>query len=54
MAVAQSQQELDALASAGLALASAAGLAEALQIVAHGAAEAAHADVVVARVESKS
>jgi serine phosphatase RsbU (regulator of sigma subunit) len=52
MAVAQSQRELDALASAGLALASASSLAEALRLVADGAASAAHADVVLARVET--
>jgi len=51
MALAQSQQELDALASAGLALASAATLAEALQIVAEGAAGAAHAEVAIVRAD---
>ena len=51
MALAQSQEELDALASAGLALASAATLAEALQIVAEGAAGAVHADVAIARAD---
>jgi serine phosphatase RsbU (regulator of sigma subunit) len=49
MAVSQSQRELDALAAAGLALASAGTLAEALHIVADGAARAAHAEVVIAR-----
>jgi serine phosphatase RsbU (regulator of sigma subunit) len=49
MAVTQSQRELDALAAAGLALASAETLAEALQIVAEGAALAVHADVAIAR-----
>jgi serine phosphatase RsbU (regulator of sigma subunit) len=51
MALAQSQQELDALASAGLALASAATLAEALQIVADCAAGAVHAEVAIARAD---
>jgi serine phosphatase RsbU (regulator of sigma subunit) len=51
MALAQSQQELDALASAGVALASAATLAEALQIVAEGAAGAVHAEVAIARAD---
>jgi serine phosphatase RsbU (regulator of sigma subunit) len=50
MAVGENQQELDALAAAGLALGSAANLTEALQIVAEAAARAARADVVVARV----
>jgi serine phosphatase RsbU (regulator of sigma subunit) len=50
MAVGENQQGLDALAAAGLALGSAAHLAEALQIVADAAARAARADVVVARV----
>ena len=52
MAVSQSQRELDALAAAGLALASAGTLGEALQIVVDGAARAAHADVAIARVET--
>jgi serine phosphatase RsbU (regulator of sigma subunit) len=51
MAVTQSQRELDALAVAGLALASAESLAEALQLVADGAAAAAHADVAIARAD---
>jgi serine phosphatase RsbU (regulator of sigma subunit) len=51
MVIAQSQQELDALAGAGLALASAATLAEALQIVADGAARAVHAEVAIARAD---
>jgi serine phosphatase RsbU (regulator of sigma subunit) len=51
MAVIQSQRELDALASAGLALASAATLAEALQLVADGAALAVHAEVAIVRTE---
>jgi serine phosphatase RsbU (regulator of sigma subunit) len=42
---------LDALAAAGLALASAGTLAEALQIVADGAAAATHADVAIARAD---
>src|SRR5262249_35576838 len=49
MAVTHSQLELDALAAAGLALADAETLSEALQIVAGGAAGAAHADVAIAR-----
>jgi serine phosphatase RsbU (regulator of sigma subunit) len=49
MAVSQSQRELDALAAAGLALASAGTLAEALRIVADGAARVVHAEVVIAR-----
>src|SRR3954466_8693386 len=49
MAVSQSQLELDALAAAGLALASAATLAEALHIVASGTARAVHADTVILR-----
>ena len=49
MAVAQSQRELDALAAAGLALASAGSLGEALRVVADAAATAAHADLVIAR-----
>src|SRR3954447_25472582 len=49
MAVSQSQLELDALAAAGLALASAATFAEALQIVASAAARAVHADTVILR-----
>jgi serine phosphatase RsbU (regulator of sigma subunit) len=54
MAVGENQQELDALAAAGLALGSAANLVEALQIVAGAAARAARADVVVARVADDS
>ena len=53
MAVAQNQRELDALVSAGLALASAGSMTEGLQIVAEGAAEAAHADLVLVRVEAR-
>jgi serine phosphatase RsbU (regulator of sigma subunit) len=53
MAVSQSQRELDALAAAGLALASAGTLAEALQIVADGAVRAVYADVAIARVEAQ-
>jgi serine phosphatase RsbU (regulator of sigma subunit) len=53
MAVVYSQRELDALASAGLALASADTLADALQLVADGAATAAHADIVLARIETR-
>jgi serine phosphatase RsbU (regulator of sigma subunit) len=49
MAVSQSQHELDALAAAGLALASAETLGEALRLVANAAARAAHADVVIVR-----
>src|SRR5262249_16515641 len=51
MAISQSQRELDALAAAGLALASAGTLAEALQVVADGAAGAVRTDVVIARAE---
>ena len=51
MAVIHSQRELDALAAAGLALANADTLAEALQIVADGAAGAAHADVAIVRAD---
>jgi len=54
MAVGENQQELDALAAAGLALGSAANLGEALQIVAEAAARAARADVAVARVADDS
>ncbi len=50
MAVSQSQRELEALAAAGLALASAGNLAEALQTVVDAAARAVHADVAIARV----
>jgi serine phosphatase RsbU (regulator of sigma subunit) len=50
MAVSESQRELDALAAAGLALASAGNLPEALQLVVEAAARAAHAEVVIARV----
>jgi serine phosphatase RsbU (regulator of sigma subunit) len=45
-----SKSGLDALAEAGLALGSAAGLSDALRIVADGAARGVPADVVVARV----
>src|SRR3954451_17923132 len=51
MAVSQTQRELDALAVAGLALASAGTLAEALQSVADGAAAAVHADVAIAHAD---
>ena len=51
MAVIQSQRELDALAAAGLALASAATLAEALQVVADGAARAVQAEVAIVRTD---
>lgn len=51
MAVSQSQRELDALATAGLALASAGTLAEALQAVADGAVRAVQTDVVIARAD---
>jgi serine phosphatase RsbU (regulator of sigma subunit) len=51
MAVIHSQRELDALAAAGLALANADTLAEALQIVAEGVAGASHADVAIARAD---
>jgi serine phosphatase RsbU (regulator of sigma subunit) len=51
MAVIHSQRELDALAAAGLALASAATLAEALQLVADGAASAVHAEVAIVRTD---
>jgi len=50
MAVGENQQELDALAAAGLALGSAANLGEALQIVVRATAMAAGARVVIARV----
>ena len=50
MTVDENQQELDALAAAGLALGSAANLAEALQIVVEATSRAARAGVVVARV----
>ncbi|MFL5980359.1 MAG: SpoIIE family protein phosphatase [Gaiellaceae bacterium] len=49
MAVSQSQRQLDALATAGLALASAGTLAEALHLVAEGVAGAIRADLVVVR-----
>jgi serine phosphatase RsbU (regulator of sigma subunit) len=49
MALVQSQRELEALAAAGLALASAGSLAEALQIVADGAAHTVGADLAIAR-----
>ena len=51
MAVSDSQRELDALAAAGLALASAGTLADALQIVADGAARAVATEVVIARAD---
>jgi serine phosphatase RsbU (regulator of sigma subunit) len=50
MALGENQQELDALAAAGLGLGAAANLADALRIVAEAASRAAHADIVVARV----
>src|SRR5256885_8313700 len=50
MAVGENQQELDALAAAGLALGSATNLGEALQIVVEAAARASRAGVVIARV----
>ena len=49
MAVSQTQLELDALAAAGLALASAGTVGEALEIVTEGAARAAHAELAIAR-----
>jgi serine phosphatase RsbU (regulator of sigma subunit) len=49
MAVHETQPELEALAATGVALASSATLAEALQAVADGAAKAVTADLVVAR-----
>src|SRR6266480_7112650 len=49
MAISPSQRELDALAAAGLALASAGTLAEALQAVADGAAHAVQTEVLIAR-----
>jgi serine phosphatase RsbU (regulator of sigma subunit) len=51
MAISESQRELDALAAAALALASAGTLAEALQVVAAGAAAAAQADVAILRAD---
>jgi len=51
MEVTYSQRELDALAAAGLALANAETLTEALQLVADGAAAAGHADLVIARAD---
>ncbi|MFL5951853.1 MAG: SpoIIE family protein phosphatase, partial [Gaiellaceae bacterium] len=51
MALVQTQRELEALAAAGLALASAGSLAEALQIVADGAARTVDADVAIARAK---
>ena len=51
MAIGHSQRELDALAAAGLALANAETLGEALQIVADGAAGAAGADVAIVRAD---
>jgi hypothetical protein len=50
MVVGEHQQELDALAAAGLALASAGNLGEALQIVVEAAALACGAPLVIARV----
>src|SRR6266508_869764 len=50
MAVSESQRELDALAAAGLALASAGNLADALQLVVDAALKATHAEVALARV----
>jgi serine phosphatase RsbU (regulator of sigma subunit) len=50
MAVSESQRELDALAAAGLALASAGNLGEALQLVVDAAARATHAEVAIVRV----
>src|SRR5262245_807132 len=49
MAVSSGQRQLDTLAAAGLALASAGSLAEGLRIVTEAAAQALHADVVIAR-----
>jgi serine phosphatase RsbU (regulator of sigma subunit) len=51
MAVSQDQRELDALAAAGLALASARTLAEALQVVAEGAARAVPTEVAIVRAD---
>ena len=51
MAVSQDQRELDALAAAGLALASAGTLAEALQVVAEGAARAVPTEVAIVRAD---
>jgi serine phosphatase RsbU (regulator of sigma subunit) len=51
MAVSQDQRELDALAAAGLALASAESLADALQVVADGAVQAVHAEVALVRAD---
>jgi serine phosphatase RsbU (regulator of sigma subunit) len=51
MAVSHSQRELDALAAAGLALANAETLAEALQIVADAAAGVTGADVAIVRAD---
>jgi serine phosphatase RsbU (regulator of sigma subunit)/putative methionine-R-sulfoxide reductase with GAF domain len=51
MAISQSPRELDALAAAGLALASARSLGEALQVVAEGAARAVRTDVTIARAD---
>jgi serine phosphatase RsbU (regulator of sigma subunit) len=51
MAISESQRELDALAAAALALADAGTLAEALQVVAEGAAGAAQADVAIVRAD---
>ena len=51
MAISPSQRELDALAAAGLALASAGTLAEALQAVADGAARTVQTEVAIARAD---
>jgi serine phosphatase RsbU (regulator of sigma subunit) len=51
MAISESQRELDALAAAALALASAGTLAEALQVVADGAAGAVRTDVAIVRAD---
>jgi serine phosphatase RsbU (regulator of sigma subunit) len=51
MAISAGRRELDALAAAGLALASAGTLAEALQIVADGAARALQTEVTIARAD---
>jgi len=51
MAVSETQRELEALAASGMALASAATLAEGLQAVAEGAAKAVRAELVLARAD---
>jgi serine phosphatase RsbU (regulator of sigma subunit) len=51
MAVSQDQRELEALAAAGLALASAGTLAEALHVVADGAARALQTQVAIVRAD---